>query len=202
MQCQCKEVLIENKEDLMSKNLMPSDTEVDVDATPAFRLPDASSAMEGALARALDFCARKMGLPSIEVALEQLRHGDTTAREYCHYSLAGQVSEALGALDENVKSVSMYGYDATPEDLTLAEGARAPIIHLIVWATRRTGALHSLISALDSALVRDYSGMVGPRRMAHLLDVQVITDEDVERRVGVAALLTSLYNPALPVWER
>jgi len=96
----------------------------------------------------------------------------------------------------------MYGYDATPEDLTLAEGARAPIIHLIVWAVRRTGALHSLVSALDSALVRDYSGMVGPRRMAHLLDVQVITDEDVERRVGVAALLTSLYNPALPVWER
>lgn len=186
----------------MSKNRVAQDTDVEANVTPSFQLPDASSAMEGALARALDFCAKKMGLPSVEVALERLRQGDTPAREYCHYSLAVQVAEALGALDDNVKSVSMYGYDATPEDLTLTEGARTPIIHLIVWAVRRTEALHSVIAALDSALAHDYAGMVGPRRMAHLLDVQVITDADVERRVGVAALLTSLYNPALPVWER
>jgi hypothetical protein len=186
----------------MKTNDMPKVTDTDVDATPSFRLPDASSAMEGALARALDSCAKKLGLPASELALELMRQGDTTAREYCHYSLACQVAEALGALDENVKSVSMYGYDATPEDLALAEGSRAPMIHLIVWAVRRTGALHSVTSALDSALVRDYSGMVGPRRMAHLLDVQVITDDDVERRIGVAALLSSLYNPALPIWKR
>jgi hypothetical protein len=175
---------------------------VDVDVAPSFRMPDAASAMEGALARALDFCAKKMGLPTAEIALEHVRQGDVAAREYCHYSLARQVADALGALDENVKSVSMYGYDATPEDLTLAEGSRAPMIHLIVWAERRTGALHSLILALDSALVRDYAGLVGPRRMAHLLDVQVIMGEDVERRIGVAALLSSIYNPALPIWER
>jgi hypothetical protein len=188
----------------MSKNHAPkvTDTDTDVDATPSFRLPDASSSMEGALARALDFCARKMGLPAAEIALECVRQGDMAAREYCHYSLASQVAEALGALDENVKSVSMYGYDATPEDLSLAEGSRAPMIHLIVWAQRRTGALHSLVSALDDALTQEYASLVGPRRMAHLLDAQVITDEDVERRIGVAALLSSLYNPALPVWER
>jgi hypothetical protein len=175
---------------------------VDVDVTPSFRLPDASSAIEGALARALDFCARKMGLPTAEIALEHLRQGDVAAREYCHYSLAGQVAEAAGALDENVKSVAMYGYDATPEDLTLGEGTQAPMIHLIVWARRRTGALHSLISALDSTLAQEYASIVGPRRLAHLLDAQVITDEDVERRVGVAALLSSIYNPALPIWQR
>ena len=186
----------------MNKNHMQTVTDVDVDVTPAFRLPDASSSMEGAVARALDFCAKKMGLPTAEIALERMRQGDSAAREYCHYSLAGQVAEALGALDENVKSVSMYGYDATQDDLAFAEGPRAPIIHLIVWATRRTGALHSLISALDGALAQEYASLVGPRRMAHLLDAQVITDEDVERRIGIAALLSSIYNPALPIWER
>ena len=186
----------------MKKSDTPEVKDTDVDVTPSFHLPDASSAMEGALARALDFGAKKMGLAAPERALELMRQGDTTAHEYCHYCLADQVAEALGALDQNVKSVSMYGYDATAEDLTLAEGAHAPMIHLIVWAARRTGALHSLISALDGALVRDYSEMVGPRRMAHLLDVQVITDDDVEQRIGVAALLSSLYNPALPIWKR
>jgi hypothetical protein len=44
--------------------------------------------------------------------------------------------------------------------------------------------------------------MIGPRRLGHVLDVQVIDDEDVESRRGIAALLFSLYNRPIRLWER
>jgi hypothetical protein len=50
--------------------------------------------------------------------------------------------------------------------------------------------------------VRDYAVRIGPRQLKYLLDVQVIDAEDVEKRRGYAALLTSLYNRPIRVWER
>jgi hypothetical protein len=44
--------------------------------------------------------------------------------------------------------------------------------------------------------------MIGPRRLGHVLDVQVIDDSDVESRRGIAALVHSLYNRPIVLWER
>jgi hypothetical protein len=169
---------------------------------PPLRLPDAASIAGEFLNNALEYCAEKMRLGSPEMALELLRQGDSRARWHSHHSLAAQVAETLGHMDQNVNSVFVLDYDATPEDLAFGEPGRVSPIHLIVRAERKTEALNALIGALESALVRDYAVRIGPRQLKYLLDVQVIDAEDVEKRRGYAALLTSLYNRPIRVWER
>jgi hypothetical protein len=170
--------------------------------TPPLHLPDAASTVQGALVKALDYCATRLHLASPQEGLERARHGDRRALEYCHYRLAQQVAEALGALDDNVRSVSLYEFEATPEDRAFGEVPESLPIHLLVWVDRKTSALNSLVAALDRALVKDYAEMIGPRRLRHVLDVQVIDDSDVQSRQGIVALLYSLYNRPIQLWQR
>jgi hypothetical protein len=169
--------------------------------TPPLHLPDAASTVQGALARALDYCARKLNL-SPQESLQRMREGDKTALTYGHYQLAQHMAQALGALDDNVRSVSLYEFEATPEDRAFGEHPESLPIHLLVRVDRKTSALSALVAALDRALAKEYAEMVGPRRLGHVLDVQVIDDDDVESRRGIAALLFSLYNRPLKLWER
>jgi hypothetical protein len=143
-----------------------------------------------------------LGLPGPQASLEQVRQGNRKALEYCHYRLAQQVAEALGALDDNVRSVSLYEFEATPEDRAFGDRAEALPIHLLVRVDRKTSALSSLVAALDRALVKDYAEMVGPRRLAHVLDVQVIDDSDVDSHRAIAVLLYSLHNRPIQLWAR
>jgi hypothetical protein len=191
-EAEMKETMLQNQTELREAAV----------ALPQFLLPDATSTMKDALIRALEYAAQKQGLSDPQASLEWVRQGDRRALEYCHYRLAQQVAEALGALDENVQSVSVYEFEATPEDGAFGERPEVLPIHLLVRVDRKTSALHSLVAALDRALVKDYAELVGPRRLGHVLDVQVIDDGDVDSRRGVAALLSSLYNRPLQIWER
>jgi len=105
-------------------------------------------------------------------------------------------------LDENVKAVYVVDYDATPQDLCFGEATPTSLIHLLVWAERKTGALDSLVAALGLALAQRYADLTGRPRLTHLLDVQVIDDADVKNRVGYGALLSSLHHRPIQVWKR
>jgi len=155
------------------------------------------------LAQALSYCAAKMGLDGPQAVAERMRQGDGAASGYCLYSVAGQVAEAIGSLDRNVRAAYVFDCEATPEDECLGEVARgAPLVHLLVWTQRKTAALGALVSALDRALVRAYAAALGVGRPASLLDVQVIDDADVGRRSGYGALLGAMYHRPVQVWER
>ena len=188
----------------MNKNMPQGQVETQDFAavTPPLHLPDATSTVQGALVKALDYCAQMLHLSSPQEALERAREGDRRALDYCHYRLAQQVAEALGALDDTVRSVSLYEVEATPEDGALGDNPESLPIHMLVWVDRKTSALNSLVAALDRALVKDYAEMVGPRRLRHVLDVQLIDDSDVESRRGIVALLFSLYNRPIQLWQR
>jgi hypothetical protein len=171
-------------------------------SAPQLTLPDADSTAEVALTEALGYCAQKMGLAGSQAVVDRLRQGDRSACKYCHYSIAKHVAGSIGALDENVKAVYVVDFDATPEDLCFYEGARPSLIHLIVWAERKTGALDSLVGALDRALVERYNDVIGTCQLTHLLDVQVVDDADVNNRVGYGAMLSSLHQRPIQVWKR
>ncbi len=177
-------------------------SQVDVEsAMPQLRLPDADSTAELIVTQALDFCADKMDLAGRQAAADRLAQGDGEAYKYCHYSIAKQTAEALGSMDQNVKAVYVIDYDATPEDLCFGETG-AKLIHLIVWSERKTRALDSLVQALDRALFERYIDAIGADRLAHLLDAQVVDDDDVKNRVGYGAMLASLHQRPIQVWER
>jgi hypothetical protein len=166
-------------------------------------LPGATDSTENTLSEALQFCARKIGVDSLEAVVDLLRQNDRMACEYCLYSMAKRVAASLGAVDENVRAVYVLDYDATPEDIcfgTLHQGA--PLVHLIVWAERKTAALSSLVAALDRALAQAYTDLVGGPQVESLLDVQVIDDADVESRTGHGALLQAIHHRPIQIWER
>lgn len=184
-------------------NTQQVDTQVDVKrAVPQFRLPDSESTAEMALQEALNFCAQKMGLDEQRAVVERLQAGDRSASQYFHYNIAQKVGESIGALDQKVKAVYVVDYDATPQDMCFGESAPSHLIHMVVWAERKTNALKSVVNALDQALVRQYADVLGVSDLAHLLDVQVVDDEEVEGRIGYGAMLSSIHNRPIQIWKR
>jgi hypothetical protein len=170
--------------------------------TSPLALSDASSTVEAALDEATAFCARKMQLVGRQAVIDCLQQGDGCACSYFSYALAEQVAECIGELDESVRAVYVTDYDATPQDVCFDDTRHVPLVHLIIWAQRRSAALTALVSVLDRALVEGYGEMVGASDLKHLLDAQIVDDGAVKGRVGYGALLSSIHNRPVRVWQR
>jgi hypothetical protein len=153
---------------------------------------DVAGTAQVILTQAMEYCAQKMRLDNLQVVIDRFRAGDGQVYGYCHYSIAKQVTESLGALDENIKAAYVYDYDATPEDVIFGEAGRVLPIHLLVWVERKTAALKAVVETLDRALAQRYAEMIGGHQSTYLLDVQIVDDADVEMRIGYGALLSSL----------
>jgi len=166
-------------------------------------LPSVASTAESILTEAIEFCAQKIGASSRAIVVGLLEQNDRNACEYCLYGVAKQVAASLGAIDENVKEVHVFDYDATPEDLCFGTGTQnTRLIHLLVWTRRKTAAFNSLVAALDCALAQAYSDTIGMRGLTTLLDVQVIDDTDVEQRHGYGAFRAWVHQKPLLIWQR
>jgi hypothetical protein len=171
--------------------------------TPELLLPDATSTAETIINEAVKFCADKMRLGDYAMVVEKLRRCEESAANYCQYSIAKQVGESLGALDSTVQAVYMVDYDATAEDICFgAERGGVEPIHVIIEVKRKTKALGALVDALDRALVQRYATLLKLENLEHILDAQLVDGEDIKRRVGYGAMLSSIYRKPLQVWER
>lgn len=163
---------------------------------------DLSGMSEAVLAQAIEDCVQQVHLDNLQTAIDRLRAGDTLVCEHCNHSLARQVAACLGALDENIQAAYICDYDA-PTKLTCSEEAGWALpIHLIIQATRKTAALHAVVETWDRALTRRYAEVVGGRRPARMLDVQVVDNSDVVRRIGYGAMLSSQHHSPTEVWKR
>lgn len=179
------------------------DEVVTTTVAPTFSAVSVDEVARDTVSEALSFCAQKLNLGhSVQAALSRLQEGDAAASKYWQYGLAKRVAEHLAGWDASVKAVYATDYDATPEDIVFSTQTQTSLVHLIVWAERKTAALDSLVAALDSALVKRYADLTGMKHLAHLLDIQVVDDGDVEARKGYGAILTSLYNRPIQVWAR
>lgn len=170
-------------------------------AMPKLSAVSVDEEAETAVNAALGFTAQKLGKPA-KTVVERLQEGDGTAASYWRYGLAKRMAECLADWDESVKAVYAVDYDATPDDLAFGTAAQPSQVHLIAWVDRKTAALDSLVAALDGALAERVAQLLGLDHLVHLLDVQVVDDEDVEARRGYGATLTSLHNRPIQVWTR
>ena len=170
-------------------------------AAPLTRVLDPVSLVSSVIARASKVSAQKLGL-DVEDFIVRLKQHDSLACAYCRYNIARELGEALGIWNKNLKAVYTCNYDeaAAGEDCFEAVSMSA-LIHLIIWAEQKTKALSALIESIDRAMVQHYRDMLGFDRLENVLDVQVIDDEDVRNCRGYAALLRSINQPAIRVWQ-
>lgn len=163
---------------------------------------DLAGATEAVLIEAIAFCAQKVQLDDPQAVLERLVDGDGQVCAYYNYSVAKQVAASLGALDENIRAAYMYDYDDPAEESPFGEVGRALPIHLVVWTQRKTAALNAVVETWDRALTQSYRERIGGHQPAHLLDVQVVDNTDVAKRLGYGAMLSSLHHPLTELWKR
>jgi hypothetical protein len=186
----------------MHEEMLSIGTRLDADFTAATpQLADVDKAGEMILRKAVHFCALKLGTDCPEAAMEALRRREGVALSYLHYSMVSQLAEYLAALDDDIRAVYVYDFDATPEDLAFSSTVFPALVHVLVWSARRTSALDSLIAAAGRALTEQYAAMIGSPGLKHLLDVQVIDDTEVHQRRGYGSLLSSVQFRPVKVWE-
>jgi hypothetical protein len=137
------------------------------------------------------------------LSLEQLL-GDNNFIDYFKYGLASGAAKALAANDKHVQAVYVFESSTNPGSETETSTPIEMTIHLIIKVSRASAALEAFIDSLDKAMVRSLQSLPSPlfQMRVSVLDVIIVTAEDVQRRVGYAALLSSMFAPALKIWER
>jgi hypothetical protein len=137
------------------------------------------------------------------LSLEQLLEDDSFV-DYFKYGLVSGAAQALAANDKNIQAIYVFDPSTNPDSETGASLSVEMTLHLIVKVSRSSAALEAFIDSLDKAMVRSLQSLPSPlfQMRASVLDVTVVTAEDVRRRVGYAALLSSMFAPALKIWER
>ncbi len=155
---------------------------------------------------ALKFCAEKAGLRDKEQTRHVLLSGDCCVCEYLRYGLAQKVAEYLGSVDDTIQAI--YTYE--PEYATSVDGAipdrpnLSPGFNLIARVSRKSAALSSVVASLRSAMAEEYKRLGCPKANALCseLDVRAVDEDEVERRTGYGALISSLYVRPIEVWHR
>lgn len=124
--------------------------------------------------------------------------------ESFQYGLVSKVAEVLAATDRNVLGVYLFDVDMNPDAEIGGELPLDATVRLLVHVSTPSAALQAFIGALDRALVTSLKELPSPlfRERAFILDVNLITDRDIQQRLGFAKLLTSPFAPPLMVWQR
>ena len=120
------------------------------------------------------------------------------------YGLTLKVAEVLAANDRNVLEVFTYDVDLNPDAEISGETPLDATVRLLVRVSTPSAALQAFVGALDRALVARLRELPSSllREREFILDVNLITEQDIQNRTGYAKLLTSPFVPPLMVWQR
>ena len=160
-----------------------------------------STIVTGLLASALDHCAKKVGLPNRQAAVAAIQRGECATCECVRQGLAMAVAEYLGSVDSSIRAV--YVYD--PERAATVDEPITPLgINLVVWASRKSAALSSMVDVIGKALAEEHRRLACPKgnALCCALDVQLVDDDQVQSHSGYGALIHSLYVRPQEIWRR
>lgn len=118
--------------------------------------------------------------------------------------LAQGVASALAGFEPQVQAVYTYDPSANPDNESSEDRPFDPAIHLLVLSAVTSTILPSFIAALDQALAGCLNDMPSPPLQGResILDVVVLTEQEAQQRTGHAALLSSVFAPAIEIWRR
>jgi len=115
--------------------------------------------------------------------------------------LAKGIGDTLAAFDKQVCSLYIFEPSTNPDIESGENLSLDPTLHLLLLVKTPTAALEAFVTSLDRALTQRLKELPYPliADCESILDIVLITKEDVERRRGYAALLTSLFAPPLKI---
>lgn len=160
----------------------------------------AKTIREGALAKAL----RDRRAYAADEGLLEMDLCRPAVFESIKDGLTQGVARALAAHDPNVQTIYAYDPSANPDNETGDDRPLDATLHLLVQVVTPSAALQAFIEALDHALtqsLRALPSLTFQIREA-VLDINLFTAKDAEQRIGYAGLLSSIYAPAIKIWER
>ena len=118
------------------------------------------------------------------------------------HGLVSGVAQALAANDQRVRAVYTYDPGLNADSETGEETPPDMTLHLLVLVETRSAALEAFTHSLDRALAESLKGLPAPlfAQREFILDVSLITEQDVRRGRGPAALLSAVFTPPIKVW--
>jgi hypothetical protein len=170
------------------------------------KMLDNSVQLQEIMDNAMLFCAEKVGLRSKEEVMAARKQGDCALCDYLRYGLAKELSAQLASLDETIKAVYVYEPEIiTGGDSLLSTGPpMVPAMNMIVWVSRKTAALESLLASTIRGLEEQLMelGCDRANSLCHMLDTNLVDDEEVRASRGYGALLSSVQVLPIPIWRR
>ncbi len=120
------------------------------------------------------------------------------------YGLASGVARALSENDKSVQAVYTYDPSTNPDSESGEDLPMTATVHLLVRVVKSSAALEAFIATLDRELTVKLKSLPSDKfaRLESVLDVNLVTEQQVRLRAGYAALLSSVFAPPIKLWQR
>jgi hypothetical protein len=170
---------------------------------PAAAVSDVSGAAEEIREGALAFVREKLTAVQRGLDLMSLLRRSEYFEIFKH-GLALGVAHVLASYDQRVLAVYTYELQ-TNTDVENSEAMPLdPTLHMLLLASTPSAALDAFISSLDRALMASLRELALPvlKQRDFILEVNLVTKQDIQYQIGYAKLLSSVFAPPLKVWQR
>jgi hypothetical protein len=155
--------------------------------------------------KAVSLCATRMFEGDTQKALHSLQLGRCDVCGLLSTELVKQISIYLSQMDRTVKAV--FEFETEAASLRPKVGIRTSLgpkqgINLVAWVNRKSAALTSLGSALETSLTeaRRKLGCKNASSACYTLGIQMVDDKDVQELRGYGVIVNSTTIRSLKVW--
>lgn len=146
--------------------------------------------------RAFRHVAAKIGASSPSEAASKVREGDLDAYLYFRYGIAREAAAEIASICDGVNAGLLF-----LENRCESFPGEPVLLGLLV--VRKTAALRSLVDAIGEAVRHEVAARVPAlASFDTVLATEIIDDEQVMKRSGVAALMNSVNDPPIQVWPQ
>ena len=120
------------------------------------------------------------------------------------HALGCGVAEALAENDRFVQAAYIYDPSLNPDSESGEELPASGTVHLLVKIAKPSAALEAFIASLDQALAAKLRELPSNKfaQRTFVLDVNLLTEDDVRLGAGFAAMLSSVFAPPIKIWQR
>lgn len=120
------------------------------------------------------------------------------------HAVACGVARALVENAQFIQAIYTYDPSSNPDSESGEDLPVSVTVHLLVLVSQPSAALGTLIESLDQALTGKLRELPSDKfaQRTSVLDVNLVTERDVQQGVGYAALLSSVFAPPIRIWQR